>query len=307
MKNEMIKKQAFGVEIEMTGITREDAATTIQELIGGTITGPSRNCYKTRTIKAPDGRKWKVERDSSIVPTMADDEKRCEFVTPVLKYEDIDLLQDIVSNLVKRGAEVNNSCGIHIHVDGANHTPKSLLHLEELFLNRQDLIYESLDNESRSDRWCKKTCAALVAAMKAERKLTMEKVEALWYSRANSNYSGGISHEHYNTTRYHGLNLHAFFTKGTVEFRLFNSTLDTEKIKSYIQFCLAVSGWAISTKNTRFKSLDGLSEKQKVVKMRAFLTNRLGLSGEEFHTCRIHMLEIIKRNAGIRHREVSAA
>ena len=31
--------------------------------------------------------------------------------------------------------------------------------------------------------------------------------------------------------RYHGINLHAFFTKGTIEFRLFNSTLDADKVR----------------------------------------------------------------------------
>ncbi|WP_442862889.1 amidoligase family protein [Acutalibacter sp.] len=47
------------------------------------------------------------------------------------------------------------------------------------------------------------------------------------------------------------MNFHAFFTKGTVEFRLFNGTTHAGKMKSYIQFCLAMSAWAIECPNKR--------------------------------------------------------
>lgn len=70
---------------------------------------------------------------------------------------------------------------------------------------------------------------ALLNAMKKDKNLTNEKAEEIWYSSANDGYCGGIDHQHYNSTRYHGVNLHAFFTKGTVEFRLFNSTLHAGK------------------------------------------------------------------------------
>ena len=93
--------------------------------------------------------------------------------------------------------------------------------------------------------------------MKKDKNLTKEKAEEVWYSRANDGYCGGIDHQHYNSTRYHGVNLHAFFTKGTVEFRLFNSTLHAGKIKAYIQFCLAVSAWAITSNDKLvFRSMD---------------------------------------------------
>ena len=136
-------------------------------------------------------------------------------------------------------------------------------------------------------------------AVKAERDLTKEKLEKLWYSSLNDGYYGRISYEHYNETRYHGLNLHAFFSKGTVEFRLFNGTLHAGKIKAYVQFCLAVSAWAITTtKPAGFRSMDGYTPEKKVTIMINVLRNRLGLTGDEFKTCRQHMLAILKKNAG---------
>lgn len=302
----MLKEQLFGVEIEMTGITREKAATLVAEILGSRSSKPSAGCYHTRTIKDAKRRIWKVMRDSSIDPVRNDstheniDEYRVEFVTPPLNYEDIDLLQNIVRKLRKNGAIANNSCGIHIHVDGANHNPQSLRRLVNFMTSRQDLIYEALEIGCRENSWCHKLNSALLDEMKKDKNLTKEKAEQIWYSSANDGYCGGIDHTHYNRTRYHGVNLHSYFTKGTVEFRLFNSTLHTGKIKAYIQFCLAVSAWAITSKERIvFRSMAGYTPEQKVTIMRNVLTHRLGLFGDEFKTCRLHLMTPLKKSAGM--------
>ena len=49
----------------------------------------------------------------------------------------------------------------------------------------------------------------------------------------------------YDESRYHALNLHSVFSKGTIEFRMFNSTLHAGEVKSYIQLCLAISHQAL--------------------------------------------------------------
>lgn len=245
-------------------------------------------------------------RDSSITPIRNDDtiepldEYRVEFVTPPLNYSDIELLQNIIRKLRENGAKAHSSCGIHIHVDGANHTAVSLRRLVNFMTARQDLIYEALQIGDRESNWCHKLNKTLLDAMKKDKNLTKEKAEEIWYSRANDGYCGGIDHQHYNSTRYHGVNLHSFFTKGTVEFRLFNSTLHAGKIKAYIQFCLAVSAWAItSQEKIVFRSMEGYSPEQKVTIMRNILTHRLGLYGDEFKTCRLHLMTPLKKAAGM--------
>ena len=302
----MLKNQLFGVEVEMTGITREKAARLVAGVLGTTPSHPESNCYHTRTIADQAARKWKIMRDSSITPIRNDDtsepldEYRVEFVTPPLNYSDIELLQNIIRKLRENGAKAHSSCGIHIHVDGANHTAVSLRRLVNFMTARQDLIYEALQIGDRESNWCHKLNKTLLDAMKKDKYLTKEKAEEIWYSRANDGYCGGIDHQHYNATRYHGVNLHSFFTKGTVEFRLFNSTLHAGKIKAYIQFCLAVSAWAItSQEKIVFRSMDGYTPEQKVTIMRNILTHRLGLYGDEFKTCRLHLMTPLKKAAGM--------
>lgn len=302
----MLKNQLFGVEVEMTGITREKAARLVAEVLGTTPSHPESNCYHTRTIADQAARKWKIMRDSSIEAIRNDgtseplDEYRVEFVTPPLNYSDIELLQNIIRKLRENGAKAHSSCGIHIHIDGANHTAVSLRRLVNFMTARQDLIYEALQIGDRESNWCHKLNKTLLDAMKKDKNLTKEKAEEIWYSRANDGYCGGIDHQHYNATRYHGVNLHSFFTKGTVEFRLFNSTLHAGKIKAYIQFCLAVSAWAItSQEKIVFRSMDGYTPEQKVTIMRNILTHRLGLYGDEFKTCRLHLMTPLKKAAGM--------
>lgn len=305
----MLKNQLFGVEVEMTGITREKAASIVAEVLGTTASRPDTTCYHTRTIVDQAARKWKIMRDSSISPVRNDgtnadyDEYRVEFVTPPLNYSDIELLQNIIRKLRENGAKSHSSCGIHIHVDGANHNPQSLRRLVNFMTSRQDLIYEALQIGDRENSWCHKLNKQLLDAMKKDKNLTKENAEKIWYSSANDGYCGGIDHTHYNRTRYHGVNLHSYFSKGTVEFRLFNSTLHAGKIKAYIQFCLAVSAWAItSSDKIVFRSMNGYTPAQKVTIMRNILTHRLGLYGDEFKTCRLHLMTPLKKAAGMNYR-----
>lgn len=290
----------------MTGITREKAAAIVAEVLGTTASKPDSTCYETRIIADQAARKWKVMRDGSISSIQSDnsnspiDEYKVELVTPPLNYTDIELLQNIIRKLRENGARTNTSCGIHVHVDGANHTPNSLKRLINFMVARQDLIYEALEIKSRGERWCQKLSANLLKEMKSCTELSRNDAERIWYSPANDGYISGIDHQHYNPTRYHGVNLHSYFSNGTVEFRLFNSTLHAGKIKAYIQFCLAVSAWAITdTGKVIFKSMDNYTPVQKVTIMRNILTNRLGLYGDEYKTCRLHLMAPLKKAAGV--------
>ena len=299
-----IQNQNFGVEIELTGITREQGAKVISEYFHGTSIGHLSDGYDTWTAKDRKGRTWKCSRDISIRPETRSNgrtnqlsegrtrsDHRCEVVTPILQYEDLEDLQEIVRKLREAGAIANNSCGIHVHVDGANHTPDSLTRLVNFAVGRQDLFYEALEIGDRGDRWCKKINQNLLQAMRKDNVRTRESMEHIWYSAVNDGYRGGIDHTHYNSTRYHGINLHAFFTKGTVEFRLFNGTTHAGKIKAYVQFCLAMSAWAINAKdNLHFmKSANYTDKAQRGKLMLAVLKNRLGMRGPEYKTARLHL------------------
>lgn len=252
-------------------------------------------------IKDGEGRVWKVVSDGSIDPQKkekgeivpANDIYKVELVSPILNYSDIESLQELVRKLRKAGMVANKSCGIHVHIDGANHTPLSLKNLVNLIASKEELLYKSLEIDPERLRYCKKVNEKLLSTINKKKPKTLEELADIWYQ----GYGSESRERHYHRSRYHGLNLHSIFDKGTVEFRLFNSTTHAGKIKAYIQFCLAVSHQAIRQKSASSKRTVTDNEKYT---FRCWML-RLGLIGKEFETCRHHFLANLEGNPAWRH------
>lgn len=293
-----MRTQRFGIEIEMTGITRKKAAEVIAGYFG-TESFYLGTYYKTYGAKDRQGRTWKATYDSSIIAqkksggrtVQAADEYKCEVVSPILTYGDMADLQEIIRRLRHSGAFVNSQCGIHIHVDAGRYTPQTLRNLVNIIASKEDILYKALRIDPARLRWCKKTNEKLIETINRKKPQTMEALKDIWYAGSTRGRD-----EHYNDTRYHGLNLHSTFTKGTVEFRLFNSTTHAGEIKAYIQFCLAVSHQALTQKKASARKTVTDNEKYA---FRCWML-RLGLSGDEFKTCRLHFLKHLEGNSAWR-------
>ena len=285
-----IKDQAFGMELEFTGLTREEAARTIAQVIGGTVAYVG-GTYKAWTATDAQGRKWTVESDSSVA---TDGGEQCEFVTPKCTYDDIPTVQECVRALRKAKAKVNNSCGLHIHIDGANHTPRSLKNLVFTFRAKEDLIFKAVGTQrSRLERWCKPIDDKLVDSIKKLKTTDNSSLRSTWYGTYDDWHDESA---HYHASRYHALNLHSLWFRGTVEFRLFEATLHAGEIRAYITLCLAMSAQAINAKRASADVLDNGNDKYA---MRCWLL-RLGFIGDEFKACREHLLKRLDGNAAWR-------
>ena len=287
---ERMKSQTIGVEIEMSNITRWNAAKLAAEFFGTGRYGDTNhyNGYRTWSAWDSTGREWKFQRDISINDVEA---RQCELVTPILKYEeDIELLQELVRVLRKAGAksDATRGCGVHIHIGKDGHNAKSLRNLINLMKVHEDQISEMIGiSEERKEQYCAPVDERLFDRVNAEKPRTMEALADVWYESQRCNYG---RHDHYNSSRYHMLNLHATFTKGTVEFRCFEfeapkdgkqNGLHAGLLKAYILFCLAINDCA---KNCRYVPYNHTHEVSKEKFM--YFLNGIGLGGEEFKTVR---------------------
>ena len=293
---EEMKKQTIGVEVEMNNITREKAARLASEFFGtGRYENTARrNGYCTWSAWDADGREWKFQKDVSIA---GPDAEKCEMVTPILNYSDIETLQEIIRILRKAGAKSDSSrgCGVHIHIGAKGHTAQTLRNLANIMASHEQLLISALNlDEYRIRRYCRTVDESFLEQINRRKPTTMSELADIWYKSHNANYG---RNQHYNDSRYHMLNLHATFTKGTVEFRLFQfdtpsngkqNGLHAGQLKSYIQLCLALSQMAKEVKTASPKPQQ--SENPKYA-MRTWLL-RLGFIGEEFKTAR----EILTRN-----------
>lgn len=228
-----------------------------------------------------------VEKDGTMVWDERTDEATIQQVTEALAAAGFEGIRE----------EADGSCGIHVHVGADKHDARSLLNLVKIFRSKEDMLYKALAITGRREcTYTKKVnCNLADRIEKGERPANMNAWEHLWYE--SQGYSVNGKHNHYNETRYHGLNLHATFSKGTVEFRLFNGTTHAGKIKAYVQFCLAVSALAI---NSRSIKMDRTVSDNEKYTFRCWLL-RLGLIGDEFKTCRIHMMANLQGCSAWRH------
>ncbi|BAE86335.1 amidoligase family protein [Desulfitobacterium hafniense] len=284
-----LKEQRFGIEIEMTGLSRQRAAEVLAEYFGrpDSYDGGGYNEY---SVLDNQSRRWKIMSDGSIVPERregrhvveADKTYRVELVSPICRYEDIRVTQELVRKLREAGMRVNKSCGIHIHLDASPHNANTLRNITNIMASKEDLIYKAMQVEvARERQYCKKVEQGFLEELNRKKPRTLDQVSRIWYQ-------GNDGHrEHYHSSRYHCLNLHSVFQKGTIEFRLFNSTTHAGKIKAYIQLCLAISAQALNQRCASRQKTRSTNEKYT---FRTWLL-RLGLIGDEFKTARLHLLE----------------
>ena len=297
---EGIKTQKYGVEVECTGLTRADAAKAISKILGGSPEhlGGSYDKYNVRDSK---GRKWSVVYDSSIKCV---DKNGCsasrnyavELVTPVLEYEDMPLLQEVVRAIRKAGGVTGAEyqSGIHVHIDGAPYTAQSLRNLVNIFASKENFLFDMLQVSPLRETYCQKVDRDFLEKLNKQKPKTIEGIQKLWYR-------GDINevHHHYSSTRYRACNLHSFFANGNWEMRACNSSLHAGVIRSYVTLALAISNAALTKKfcSPHISESDNLRYSARV-----WLIN-LGLNGEEYKNCRKHLISHLDGNIAWLHPE----
>ena len=240
-----------------------------------------------------EGKQWRIMSDGSIRAEWNDDghyrrttdpEYRVEMVTPKLTYDEMEKFQECVRRIRQAGGKVNDSCGMHVHVDASNHNRQSLKNLLSIMYSKEDLLFKALKTDpARVNRWCQRVREPMLQRARRlsnEPTTDLTQLENIWYEGCIS------AHEHYNWTRYYALNLHSVFYRGTIEWRCFNSTLHAGRAKAYVNLCLAMSAQAISQRTSVMRKTVSDNE---LFTFRVWLV-RMGLNGDEFKNTRDHLL-----------------
>lgn len=295
---EGIKTQKFGVEIECTGLTREAAAKAISKVLGN---APRHfgGSYDRYDVYDNRDRLWKIMSDASIHCTTknghrASKQYSVELVTPILEYDDMALLQEVVRSIRRSGGICNESTGIHIHIDFEPYDAQKLRNLVNIFASKEDMLYQALQvNSNRESTYCKKVDQRFLEELNKKKPKDLQTIKRLWYGD-NSDY-----HSHYDPSRYRCLNLHPVFTDNNIEVRAFNSCLNAGVLRAYISLVLAVSNQALTQKSASPRVTQ--SENPRYT-FRCWLI-RIGLNGPEFKNCRKHLLSHLEGNIAWLHPE----
>lgn len=282
----------FGIETEMTGIARNE----VPFILGADFCQRYKSIhtrfgYVNYSIPDNDGMIWNVKYDSSIMAEQRSstgrvittpNEYKVELISPILTYDrDIVKYLWVIKKLRDAGAFVNQSCGIHIHLDGRQYTSHDVKNLCNIVASRTDLFAQSLQIvPARRREYCRDLDPEFLRKINVTHEVRLADMEDAWYSKFDMEQPRDY---HYNKSRYSFLNLHSFFHgHQTVELRCFNSSLNPEVIRAYILFALGLNRLAQTTKYTWYKPVEADNPRYTMI----HFLQRIGFKGQEYSMAR---------------------
>jgi hypothetical protein len=173
-----------------------------------------------------------------------------ELVSPILcglkglaqAYEVLLLLQEFPE------LQANETCGFHVHhgvnpSSFGNHELFQLLRIVAIF---EDYIFYLLPEERRGADTCRPSGLDLFEWYRRDGGGPPPPwVKHLWYSPENLDDPTVPESRKLHPTRYHGLNLHSYWYRGTIEFRYFPAMLERpEELIQWILFSQFLVEWS---------------------------------------------------------------
>lgn len=168
-------------------------------------------------------------------------------------------LAEICFALEASGSRATVKCGVHTHVDGRDFTCLSLKKLCLLWDKVEEAMFQLVIGRRRTNRYCV-PCAHTytngLASVTSER--TAEEV------LSRNVYSGEYDvrrakKNKYASARYKAMNLHSWFYRGTIEFRLHQGVTDRRKITNWSMLCAAIVDAAKNMTEAEVNALTGSS------------------------------------------------
>lgn len=150
------------------------------------------------------------------------------------------------------GASVNESCGLHVHVDARDYSPADVVRFAVLLSRVEKTLYSVVARSRRgtgrgSNQFALPWGPSLVAGGVADTSLPDEER----YRALQANLYGSVAvAESYKRnrgkhhSRYHGVSFNAFDIRQTFEFRLHHGTVNARKVTMWAAVCSALVQYA---------------------------------------------------------------
>ncbi len=194
----------FGIEIEAYNCTRDRLARELRE--AGINVGVEGYGHTTRNY-------WKLVTDGSLSGN-----DTFELVSPILEGESgLRELEKVCWVLDLCDVKVNNSCGLHVHMDAADFTINTWKNLALSYKNIENVINAFMPNTRRDNRYCKS-----LSRISESRILEANTISDL--------------REAFRNDRYHKVNLEAYARHRTVEFRQHGGSTNFTKMSNWVLF-----------------------------------------------------------------------
>lgn len=226
----------FGVEIEAYNCSKQKLA---QELTAVGITVRVEGYNHTDSTEH-----WKLVADGSLTGN-----ESFELVSPILHGEEgLKDLEKVCWVLELCNVKVNESCGLHIHMDAADFTINTWKNLALGYKRLEKVIDAFMPTSRRNNRFCEGFADITEHNIK-------NAVTICDLRRAFGN------------DRYHKVNLEAYARHRTVEFRQHSGTTNFVKMSSWIHFLAQLITFAEQGEvqaRTTLQNIPFLTEREKI-------------------------------------------
>jgi hypothetical protein len=238
--------RGFGVEMEIYGldyvVTPVDGGVIKPYNISsrGTDGRRFRQLYLDHGVDLGANREsWHFEEDGSITGRGG-----VELISPILSgleglvqtYHALQFLGDM------KGVKINESCGFHVHhgVDRQQYTCAHLKELVRIIYPMEEYFYLLIPGDRQNADTCRPIevdIDSFLQECEGDCDPTSCRIQNLWYSAENRYDIESAKYPRYDKTRYHGLNLHSYWYRSTIEFRYHSAVLhDLDEAMQWIIF-----------------------------------------------------------------------
>lgn len=157
-----------------------------------------------------------------------------EVKTPPRELKDLeDMIKHTTQIMRDAGFQIHDTCGLHVHIDGSDFRTNysKIAQLFRTFYVIEPIIYAMLPSKRRHGTYSQPLFRDY-SFNSISTHIKPDKIDEAWYQ------GSPMKHDHHHGSRYHGLNLHSLFYRGTVEFRYHSGSLNPTKILNWINFLL---------------------------------------------------------------------
>ena len=203
----------FGVEIEAYNCTRERLARELNAAgIRVQVEGYNHTDHADH---------WKLVTDSSLSGN-----NTFELVSPILHGESgLEELEKVCWVLELCDVKVNDSCGLHVHMEAAEFDLQTWKNLIITYKRLEGVIDNFMPRSRRNNRYCKGLSAITEASI-------------------NRAANIGQLRAAFQNNRYHKINLEAYARHRTVEFRQHGGSTNFTKMSAWIHFLAKMIAFA---------------------------------------------------------------
>lgn len=162
-----------------------------------------------------------------------------------------ELVQRVCTAVKQVGASVNESCGMHVHIDGQGLIPLSrreypaaLIQMWKAYLVFEDVLMSLVPYSRRNNDFCRR----LSEAFQINELDTIETVvdaEKLWYKARTTQDIRNAKETHYSPTRYFAVNFHCLLNDGHFEIRFHPGTTNAKKVLEWANLHVLIADAAV--------------------------------------------------------------